>query len=65
MIEFTIRILSDNQKGVSAGFKLHPDVDAISEIEMSLLKTYLTPTALGVLEKLLEADGRLPRSTHQ
>jgi hypothetical protein len=61
MIEFTITTMpadTEKQKGFTVGFRLHPGADSVSEIEMLLLKSYLTHTAFGVLEKLLEVDGR-------
>jgi len=61
MIEFTITTLpsdTDKQKGFTVGFKLHHAADSVSETEMLLLKSYLSPTAFGVLEQLLEVDGR-------
>jgi hypothetical protein len=69
MIEFTITTMpadAEKQKGFTVGFRLHPGADSVSEIEMLLLKSYLTPTAFGVLEKLLEVDGRqIPTSQNR
>jgi hypothetical protein len=61
MLEFTITTMpmdTDKQKGFTVGFRLHPGADSVSEVELFLLKSYLNPTAFGVLEKLLEVDGR-------
>ena len=68
MIEFTLTTLphpENSNNSFTVGIKLHPGAGTVSETEMTSLKNYLTPTALGVLSKLLEVDGRLPQQGPQ